>query len=109
MSSPASSCLNLSRTNLHSFSWSRRKKWAVTLVVSSYAFLSPLSSSMMAPTSDQIGKEFGITNNLVLALCTSVYVLAYGATYATCTGRHCVKLIPLSDHSYRPINACPGL
>ncbi|KAI0333400.1 MFS polyamine transporter [Cubamyces sp. BRFM 1775] len=57
--------------------WSRKKKWAVTLVVSSYAFLSPLSSSMMAPTSDQIGKEFGIANNLVLALCTSVYVLAY--------------------------------
>ncbi|OSD01877.1 MFS polyamine transporter [Trametes coccinea BRFM310] len=57
--------------------WSVRKKWAVTLVVSSYAFLSPLSSSMMAPAANQIADEFGVTSKPIIALFTSIYVLGY--------------------------------
>ena len=34
---------------------------------------------MMAPASDQIAQEFGITSSAVIALLTSVFVAAYGA------------------------------
>lgn len=33
---------------------------------------------MMAPASDQIAAQFGITNSAIIALLTSVFVLAYG-------------------------------
>ncbi|KAH9853266.1 MFS polyamine transporter [Lenzites betulinus] len=57
--------------------WSIKQKWAVTLVVSSYAFLSPMSSSMIAPASNQVAQDFGVTDKTVIALFTSIYVLAY--------------------------------
>ncbi|KAI0368400.1 MFS polyamine transporter [Pilatotrama ljubarskyi] len=58
--------------------WSIKQKWAITLVVSSYAFISPVSSSMMAPAAENIAREFGVTSKTVTALFTSIYVLAYG-------------------------------
>ncbi|KAI0329280.1 MFS polyamine transporter [Cubamyces sp. BRFM 1775] len=57
--------------------WSFKKKWAATLIVSAFTFISPVSSSMMAPASEQIAQEFGITNSSVIALLTSVFVAAY--------------------------------
>ena len=61
-----------------SFSWSYRKKWAATLVVSSFTFISPVSSSMVAPATAQIAQEFGITSTAIIAMTTSVFVLGYG-------------------------------
>ncbi|KAI9066085.1 hypothetical protein FKP32DRAFT_417520 [Trametes sanguinea] len=58
--------------------WSKKKKWAATLIVSAFTFISPVSSSMMAPASEQIAGQFGITNSTVIALLTSVFVAAYG-------------------------------
>ncbi|RPD55141.1 MFS polyamine transporter [Lentinus tigrinus ALCF2SS1-7] len=57
--------------------WPFSKKWAVTAVVSAYTFMSPVSSSMMAPASDRIAEQYGITNTTIAALLTSIYVLAY--------------------------------
>ncbi|KAI0366301.1 MFS polyamine transporter [Pilatotrama ljubarskyi] len=57
--------------------WSFKKKWAATAIVSAFTFISPVSSSMMAPASEQIAGEFGITNSSVIALLTSVFVAAY--------------------------------
>ncbi|KAI0833706.1 MFS polyamine transporter [Trametes gibbosa] len=57
--------------------WSYKKKWAATAIVSAFTFISPVSSSMMAPASMQIAGEFGITNTSVIALLTSVFVAAY--------------------------------
>ncbi|KAJ2998512.1 hypothetical protein NUW54_g7025 [Trametes sanguinea] len=57
--------------------WSKKKKWAATLIVSAFTFISPVSSSMMAPASEQIAGQFGITNSTVIALLTSVFVAAY--------------------------------
>ncbi|RDX43808.1 MFS polyamine transporter [Lentinus brumalis] len=57
--------------------WSLKKKWAATLIVSAFTFISPVSSSMMAPASEQIAREFGITSSSVIALLTSVFVAAY--------------------------------
>ncbi|KAF8178937.1 MFS polyamine transporter [Pholiota molesta] len=57
--------------------WPYRKKWAATLVVSSFTFISPVSSSMVAPATEQIAQQFGITNNVLMAIITSVFVLGY--------------------------------
>ncbi|KAH9942895.1 MFS polyamine transporter [Amylocystis lapponica] len=57
--------------------WSFKKKWAATAIVSAFTFISPVSSSMIAPASDQLAEHFGITNTAVIALLTSVFVLAY--------------------------------
>ncbi|KAF7312747.1 MFS polyamine transporter [Mycena indigotica] len=57
--------------------WSRSKKWAATAVVSAFTLISPVSSSMIAPASQQVAQDFGITNDVVVALVTSIFVLAY--------------------------------
>ena len=59
-------------------SWPYRRKWAATFVVSSFTFISPVSSSMIAPATAQVAREFGITNNVLIAMTTSVFVLGYG-------------------------------
>ncbi|MCJ1337730.1 hypothetical protein MMC09_003013 [Bachmanniomyces sp. S44760] len=57
--------------------WSRRHKWAATFVVSSFTFISPVSSSMVAPAITAIASEFGIQNQVEQELVLSVFVLAY--------------------------------
>ncbi|PCH40176.1 MFS polyamine transporter [Wolfiporia cocos MD-104 SS10] len=57
--------------------WSFKKKWAATAIVSAFTFISPVSSSMIAPASDQLAEQFGITNSAVIALLTSIFILAY--------------------------------
>ena len=59
-------------------SWSYGRKWAATLVVSSFTFISPVSSSMVAPASAQLAKDLGITSPTVTAMSVSIFVLAYG-------------------------------
>jgi hypothetical protein len=59
-------------------SWSYRHKWATALVISAFSFISPVSSSMVAPAIDQVASAFGIKNDVVLALTTSIFVLAFG-------------------------------
>lgn len=60
-------------------SWSYKKKWAATIVVSSFTFISPVSSSMIAPAAGALSRDFGIHSSAVEALTISVFVLAYGA------------------------------
>lgn len=57
--------------------WSFKIKWAATIVVSSFTFISPVSSSMVAPALGTISAEFGITNQVESQLMLSVFVLAY--------------------------------
>ncbi|MCJ1274476.1 hypothetical protein MMC21_002272 [Puttea exsequens] len=57
--------------------WSFNKKWAATIVVSSFTFISPVSSSMVAPALGSIAKDFGITNEVESQLVLSIFVLAY--------------------------------
>lgn len=59
-------------------SWSYKKKWVATAIVSAFTFISPISSSMVAPATKQIAREFGFTNSVIKALITSIFVLAYG-------------------------------
>lgn len=60
------------------YSWPERQKWAAALAVSSFTFISPISSSMVAPAVTQIGVELNITNPTELSMLVSVFVLAYG-------------------------------
>ncbi|KAH8678905.1 MFS multidrug transporter-like protein [Tricladium varicosporioides] len=57
--------------------WTFRHKWAATLVVSSFTFISPVSSSMVAPALTAISREFNITNQVEQSLTLSIFVLAY--------------------------------
>ncbi|MCJ1312107.1 hypothetical protein MMC25_005781 [Agyrium rufum] len=57
--------------------WKRSRKWAATVVVSSFTFISPVSSSLIAPATEAIAKDFGITNAVETQLVLSVFVLAY--------------------------------
>ncbi|KAG1727551.1 MFS polyamine transporter [Suillus paluster] len=57
--------------------WSANRKWAATLIVASFSFMSPVSSSMIAPATGQVASTFGIDNDAINALTTSIFVLAY--------------------------------
>jgi len=46
-------------------------------VVSSFTFISPVSSSMVAPALPSIAKEFGITTEVESQLVLSIFILAY--------------------------------
>ncbi|EMD32337.1 hypothetical protein CERSUDRAFT_161702 [Gelatoporia subvermispora B] len=57
--------------------WRKNEKWGATLIISAFTFISPVSSSMTAPATGQVAQQFGITNNVVGALITSVFICAY--------------------------------
>ncbi|OSD03245.1 MFS polyamine transporter [Trametes coccinea BRFM310] len=57
--------------------WPLKKKWAVALTVSSFTFVSPISSSMVAPAASQIAKAFNIHHSFEANLTISIFVLAY--------------------------------
>jgi MFS family permease len=57
--------------------WNFKRKWAATFIVSSFTFISPVSSSMVAPALQSIAREFEIKNDVEIALTLSVFVLAY--------------------------------
>ncbi|TKY88531.1 hypothetical protein EX895_002519 [Sporisorium graminicola] len=57
--------------------WSNRHRWAVTVLVSSYTFLSPLASSMIAPALPLLSREFNVHSSVQESLMLSTFVLAY--------------------------------
>jgi multidrug resistance protein len=57
--------------------WPFKRKWAATFVISSFTFISPVASSMVAPALDVIAKDLHITQSVELQLVLSIFVLAY--------------------------------
>ncbi|KAG2135087.1 MFS polyamine transporter [Suillus clintonianus] len=57
--------------------WSFKRKWAATIIISSFAFISPVSSSMIAPATNKMASDFGINDEVIVALATSIFVLAF--------------------------------
>ncbi|OJD31789.1 mfs multidrug transporter [Diplodia corticola] len=57
--------------------WTQSRKWATTMIVSAFAFVSPLSSSMAAPALDAIGTELHIPDGFQLQMVLSIFLLAY--------------------------------
>ncbi|KAF9031017.1 MFS polyamine transporter [Hymenopellis radicata] len=58
--------------------WPYANRWRATLIVSLFTFVSPVCSSMIAPGSSNLAREFGITSETEIALTISVFVLAFG-------------------------------
>lgn len=54
-----------------------KRKWAATLIVSCFTLISPVSSSMVAPSIGAISREFNITAEAEQNLVMSIFVLAY--------------------------------
>ncbi|RDW59035.1 hypothetical protein BP5796_11959 [Coleophoma crateriformis] len=57
--------------------WLPRRKWAATLIMSSFTFITPVASSIVAPAFNAIGTEFHISSQLELSLMLSIFILAY--------------------------------
>ncbi|KAF2650410.1 synaptic vesicle transporter [Lophiostoma macrostomum CBS 122681] len=57
--------------------WSYRRKWAVTVVASGYAFIAPLSSNMISPALSVISKDLRIHHSVIEFLVISIYVLGF--------------------------------
>lgn len=57
--------------------WPSSKKWAATVVVSLFTFISPVSSSMVAPALPNLASDLKITDDFVMQLTLSIFVLAY--------------------------------
>lgn len=57
--------------------WSFKRKWAAVLVVSAFTFISPVSSSMVAPALGDMKAELGISGDFEAAMILSIFVLAY--------------------------------
>ena len=68
-------CLNVVT---HVCSWSFSKKWGATVIVSAFTFISPVSSTMIAPASGQLAERFDIHSSTTLAMISSIFVLGYG-------------------------------
>lgn len=77
-----------------------------TVMVASFTFISPVSSSMIAPASGNLAKEFGITSDIIVALTTSVFVLAYG-TFLSQTISSSVEMDFLLVSYWPPIPRSP--
>ncbi|RPA99636.1 putative MFS multidrug transporter [Choiromyces venosus 120613-1] len=57
--------------------WSFRTKWGATAIVSAFTFISPVSSTMVAPALGKMAEEFGVTKEMEISLMLSIFVLAY--------------------------------
>lgn len=57
--------------------WTMKRKALGLLTVASFTFISPVSSSMVAPSIQAISAEFGITDTVVQQMTLSIFVLAY--------------------------------
>ncbi|KAJ9271554.1 hypothetical protein DTO212C5_2346 [Paecilomyces variotii] len=55
--------------------WSEKKKWANIAVMAMITFLTPLASSMFAPSVSQVMEEFHNSNQMLAAFVVSIYVL----------------------------------
>lgn len=57
--------------------WNISKKWAAVFIVSLFTFISPVSSSMVAPALPDIGRDLDITSSVEQILTLSIFILAY--------------------------------
>lgn len=57
--------------------WTSRKKWVMVTIVSLYALISPLSSSIISPAINKIAEDLDITNSVEKSLSVSIFVLAW--------------------------------
>ncbi|CAK1358839.1 putative transporter [Cercospora beticola] len=57
--------------------WSKRKRWAATITVSLFTFISPVSSSMVAPALAQVRQDLNMNSMFLAELSLSVFILGF--------------------------------
>ncbi|KAI6760398.1 hypothetical protein HG530_009258 [Fusarium avenaceum] len=57
--------------------WTKNKKWLSTILVSCFTFISPVSSTMLAPALPDLATEFNISSAFETYLLMSIFLLAY--------------------------------
>ena len=57
--------------------WPLKRKWIATFVVSSFTFISPVASAMVAPALPQMAKDLGIHSEVESQMMLSIFLLAY--------------------------------
>ncbi|GJC94653.1 MFS multidrug transporter [Colletotrichum higginsianum] len=57
--------------------WAKHKKWTATILVSCFTFISPVSSTMLAPALDTLADEFDVKSDIETYLLMSIFLLAY--------------------------------
>ncbi|KAI1137564.1 MFS general substrate transporter [Hypoxylon sp. FL0543] len=76
--------------------WPRSKKWTATLILSAFAFLQPLSETMLAPVEEQISRDLRITQSYEWLLVNSLILIGVGLAP--------LLLAPLSEvYGRRPV------
>ena len=57
--------------------WTKRRKWMATITVSLFCFISPVSSSMIAPALSQVKSDLNIQSELLVELAMSIFILGF--------------------------------
>ncbi|KAG2367001.1 multidrug resistance protein 4 [Suillus spraguei] len=57
--------------------WSPASKWTTTAILALYTFVTPLASSIMAPSLPDLAIKYDITNPTVTALTLSIFLLSF--------------------------------
>lgn len=57
--------------------WTKRKRWLATITVSLFTFISPVSSSMVAPALPQLQQDLGLRSRFLANLALSVFILGF--------------------------------
>ncbi|PPJ50520.1 hypothetical protein CBER1_07744 [Cercospora berteroae] len=57
--------------------WTKRKRWAATITVSLFTFISPVSSSMVAPALAQVRQDLNMNSMFLAELSLSVFILGF--------------------------------
>lgn len=57
--------------------WSNGLRWRNTWTISLFVFISPVSSSMIAPAMDHLAKSLGMHTEIETYLSLSIFILAY--------------------------------
>jgi len=57
---------------------SSARRWTITILLSIFTLISPISSSMVAPALDDVSRDIGITSDFTEQMALSIFVLFYG-------------------------------
>ncbi|KAE8154174.1 major facilitator superfamily domain-containing protein [Aspergillus avenaceus] len=57
--------------------WPRRQKWVITVIISCFTLIPPVSSTMLAPALTQMSADLGIKEPVVSQLTLTIFMLAY--------------------------------
>ncbi|KAK3711246.1 hypothetical protein LTR37_009840 [Vermiconidia calcicola] len=57
--------------------WTLKRKWIATFVVSSFTFISPVASAMVAPALPQMAQDLGVNSEVESQMMLSIFLLAY--------------------------------